>query len=393
MKFKPNKRFWIAASSVLLLFSSAAIAFGIPYLWNQPVREVNRIQESLPVEKRFSAKETTELVDEKRGILVSSVGTGATIVGGIVLLVNVYLATKRLNLDTSQLEMNIRKIEDDKELTESRLISERFSRAIDQLGSDNIHVRLGGIYSLEKIAKDSPYDHWTAMEVLTAFVREESPMHWLDYNRTDEYAPDYDFDPEDEKYLPTVIQAIATVVGRREYPDTNIDLSEREKLDLAVTNLSNVRWAEANLTSVNLRYSYLQGADLQGADLRNSYLKDTRLQGANLQDADLRNANLEGAYLRDAIMEGADLRGANLRGATLRNADLSDVVLGDAELSSANMNYANLRNTNLYNTNLKYALQLKEGQLEQALLCNTGLPEGIDLCPNRDCKRLEARRK
>jgi hypothetical protein len=55
-----------------------------------------------------------------------------------------------------------------------RRITENFSKAIEQLGSDKIEVRLGGIYSLERISKESLDDYWMAMENLTAFVRERS---------------------------------------------------------------------------------------------------------------------------------------------------------------------------------------------------------------------------
>ena len=45
------------------------------------------------------------------------------------------------------------------------------ARAIEQLGNaDSIDVHLGGIYSLERIAKDSPDDRVTVFEVLCAFV-------------------------------------------------------------------------------------------------------------------------------------------------------------------------------------------------------------------------------
>jgi hypothetical protein len=37
-------------------------------------------------------------------------------------------------------------------------ITERFTRAIDQLGSEHLDVRLGGLYALERIARDSPAD-------------------------------------------------------------------------------------------------------------------------------------------------------------------------------------------------------------------------------------------
>ena len=36
-------------------------------------------------------------------------------------------------------------------------------------------IRLGGIYALERIARDSEKDHGPIMEVLTAYVREKAP--------------------------------------------------------------------------------------------------------------------------------------------------------------------------------------------------------------------------
>jgi hypothetical protein len=60
------------------------------------------------------------------------------------------------------------------EVTREQQITERFTRAIDQLGSAKIDVRLGGIFALERIARDSKEDHGPVMEVLTAFIREHA---------------------------------------------------------------------------------------------------------------------------------------------------------------------------------------------------------------------------
>src|SRR5215213_7000486 len=69
------------------------------------------------------------------------------------------------------------------ELTEQGQITERFTRAINQLGEMNndgsprLEIRIGGIYGLERIDKESlerAY-HSTVMEVLTAYVRENAP--------------------------------------------------------------------------------------------------------------------------------------------------------------------------------------------------------------------------
>jgi hypothetical protein len=58
------------------------------------------------------------------------------------------------------------------EADRQRRIVESFSKAVEQLGSDKLELRLGAIFALERLSKESPNDYWTIMEVLTAFVRE-----------------------------------------------------------------------------------------------------------------------------------------------------------------------------------------------------------------------------
>jgi len=61
-------------------------------------------------------------------------------------------------------------------LTQQGQLTDRYTKAIEQLGSDKPDVRLGGIYALERIAKDSAYDRATIAEVLTAFIRGRAPL-------------------------------------------------------------------------------------------------------------------------------------------------------------------------------------------------------------------------
>jgi len=51
------------------------------------------------------------------------------------------------------------------------LVTERFSRAIDQLGHDKREVRVGGIHALARIARTSPQDRSAIVEVLAAYLR------------------------------------------------------------------------------------------------------------------------------------------------------------------------------------------------------------------------------
>ena len=70
---------------------------------------------------------------------------------------------------------------EDHTATEDGRITDRFSKAVEQLGARNsdgskqIEPRLGGIYALERIARDSARDAWPIMEILSAYVRENAP--------------------------------------------------------------------------------------------------------------------------------------------------------------------------------------------------------------------------
>jgi hypothetical protein len=88
--------------------------------------------------------------------------------GGILLVVGAYTAWR-------QLQHNIQTSREQREHDRQVQIAEQFTRAIDQLGHAQLDVRLGGIYALERIARDSPDDRATIGEVLTAFVRSHAP--------------------------------------------------------------------------------------------------------------------------------------------------------------------------------------------------------------------------
>jgi hypothetical protein len=55
-------------------------------------------------------------------------------------------------------------------LTEQGQVTDRYTKAIEQLGPDKLDVRIGSIYALERVAYDSARDHSTVMEVLAAFI-------------------------------------------------------------------------------------------------------------------------------------------------------------------------------------------------------------------------------
>jgi hypothetical protein len=56
-------------------------------------------------------------------------------------------------------------------------VTDRYTSAVSQLGSDSPYVRVGGIYALERIGHDSPRDKTTIIYLLGAFIRDRSRTH------------------------------------------------------------------------------------------------------------------------------------------------------------------------------------------------------------------------
>ncbi len=229
-------------------------------------------------------------------------------------------------------------------------VTDRYTKAIEQLGSDKLDVRIGGIYALERVARDSARDHPTVMEVLTAFIREHSHEQWPppdDPGRGQERSTG----PDQERSMRPDVRAALTVVGRRA---TRRDIGS---IDLGGATLPGAILRYAVLTYANLGGADLTGADLVRADLTYANLRGTNLGGTNLGGAVLRHAFLTGADLARADLayanlRGADLTDADLTGAGLGRADLSAVQLIDANLSGADLRGATLVGAQLWRGNV-----------------------------------------
>ena len=296
---------------------------------------------------------------EQRTAFIQTMGG---MVGGSALLFGLYFTAR--NLQVSQ----------------EGQITERFTRAIDHLGSDKMEIRLGGIYALERIARDSERDHWPIMEVLTAYVREHAPWPLEEgQTRGDEGAnekPEEDSNAEpastDVSPPDPDVQAIMTVISRR---TQYWGQGETELLDLRGIDLRGADLRKANFVGVNLSGANFSRAELRGADLRNAYLVGADLRRAklwktNLSRAQLQRANFSEAHLVEADLSEvnkepsesriwyrvdlsrANLSRANLSGANLSGADLRRAILWKADLRGADLVGADLRRANLSEANL-----------------------------------------
>jgi hypothetical protein len=181
-------------------------------------------------EGRIEAKEVAKQESDTRTTVVQAIG-------GAVLFIGLYFTAKTLHT------------------TQEGQITDRFTKAINQLGEvgpEKLAIRLGGIYALERIARDSERDHWPVMEILTAYVREHA--------RIREKPPGTA--PESPLKLAPDVQAILTVIGRRA---RTYGKGEDHPLNLTYTDLRGAQFVEAHLEGALLSHTHLERANLVAA--------------------------------------------------------------------------------------------------------------------------------
>jgi uncharacterized protein YjbI with pentapeptide repeats len=265
-------------------------------------------------------------------------------------------------------------------------LTDRFSRAIEQLGNESLDVRLGGIYSLERIARESPEDHGPVIDVLTAYVRDHAAWRRRAELEREGPAPQFQnwMGPPPANWPPITpdrdVQAALTVLARRQV----VRVGDEAPLELSNVDLRGARLSGARLERSRLADSHLEDAFLLGAKLAGARLVRVHSEGANLSNADLRGADLNRACLDGVFAVDADfgsgrstdvwiatslirasvryahLQGVNLSSATLENADLTGSLLFDADLS-----HARLSGTHLEGADLSSA-QLDDADLKSA---------------------------
>jgi len=264
----------------------------IATVWYIPKRQVNNLTK-IRRDKKLSEfereKERIKLEDDTRKTL-------AQIVGGIFLIAGLFFTYNTYRLGLKQQEISIQK----QELDRRGQITDRFNKAVTNLGNQDLAVRLGGLYSLDQILKDSPEDYQTILEVLSAYIRQKG--------KTEE-AKDADGELNSNtkliivrgKLLPDVEVAV-TIIGKRPYS----------------VDRDNVR--------INLSESSLTLADFRGLNFAQTDFERSELYQTDFTEADFAGANFKGAKIDHAKFENAK----NLTSEQLESAVFDSIrVVGD----------------------------------------------------------------
>ncbi|MBC6445988.1 pentapeptide repeat-containing protein [Actinokineospora xionganensis] len=279
---------WVAARRVLSVVGVVVVAVAALYGLLGPFTELI----AGPELGELRGKERFDALTSTRQLVLASVG-GALAAIGVVVTTRTYTANKRGQ------------------------VTDRYGKAVALLACDKLDERLGGLYALEHVMRESPTDHRAVVDVLMAFIREHSADRVRD--------PDGDPRPGPD------IQAAVDIVGRRPWR------RERGPLDFTGARLSG-----ADFTGARLEKAVFTGADLTAARFTRATLTHARFRGGSAVRADFSHARLTGADFVDvplaaSVFEDAGLVGTRFVGCDLRRTRFavrssSTVVLRDCVL-------------------------------------------------------------
>lgn len=222
----------------------------------------------------LDAKDWAAQVSANRMFLVN-------LIGGIAVALTIYFTYR--NFQVSQ----------DKSFTDL------FSKAVEQLGNADMSVRLGGIYSLARLAKSSKSDYFPVMQILAGFLRTRY--------QASAAVPSGPGTGAGSSRCPVEVQAILSIIGER-------------------------YWADADEYGIDLSYIGVLDAWVPRAKFSDLFFWSARLTNWNFTGADLTDADFKDATLDGCDFSGAKLKGANFENASIVNSkNLTKAQLGEAE--------------------------------------------------------------
>ena len=274
---------------------------------------------------------TPELTNSDRIAAVAGVRQSVVFLGGGVLaLIGIFYTHQRHMIETAT-----NKLQQDSNYTD------RYTAAVGQLGSDKLTIRLGGVYALERVARDSEGDRETVEDVLAAFIRADAPR------AAGEIAHIESSGELDDFVAPLDVAAALTVLTRRAMEPAIY----RSSIDLTGANIGPMQFPNG----ASLPHVILSGAYLPGARLRTAVLAFAMMDEVTATDVDLREAHLVDINFNSAHLSWADFSRANLTGAFFGSADLANARFSDSILVNANLEWANLRQADLHGADLEGA--------------------------------------
>lgn len=369
-EWSPSVRNWLLGVFILLVGASLVLGF------------VTLVEPSL----RPGMREWSEIV--------RNVGLGVFgVLGGSFGLYIAYLrsvAAKDAADAALQASKTAQEKEDrERELDRATQFSESFGRAVEQLGHQDVSVRLGALHALALLAEQSSREHWPIVSILASHVRGASDPAF----------------PGERAAKHLEIQLCINVLSRRnkEYDDPKdvLDLrgSDLRKIEFADGDFSKGRFVSSNFAGARLKSSsfaecdfsecVFDRVDIESSKFFAAVFDKAKWHGGIVKDADLTSTKFVFNDIKSVRFLRADfsdsyvlwigatnLKFFNCKGieANWSHSGFKQLEMKDCDFTGANFTCCTLEKSQLAETNLRLS-NFGEAEISGANFWNVAFDE------------------
>ncbi len=225
----------------------------------------------------------------------------------------------------------------------------------------NLEVRIGGLYALERIARDSSEDRITVMEILCAYIRENCKPDTSCLPADDASWEEWlKWDTDSRPEMRSDVNAAISVINHRGKVQ-----QEFERAHGFILDLNGVDFRGLNIDLKSFSHSNFKNAKLQGASITDSDIQDSAFIGTKLIGARFFNTNLSGSAFLGCRFDFAAFGRAKLNSTIYSACHFPHTSFAETKLRGAEFsgfcywnNITNFRNADLTGTSFHHMQML-----------------------------------
>ncbi|MFT6024796.1 MAG: hypothetical protein ACI9PY_002928 [Ascidiaceihabitans sp.] len=214
------------------------------------------------------------------------------------------------------------------DVAEQGMITERIMKAVEGLGAEklikddkdernvpNVEVRIGAIYSLERIAQDSKRDHIQIVEILCAYVRNNCGSI--------------------KTVTSSDVEIAMMVLGRRSQERIAYEKRSGFKLDLEGSNFCMMNLKELDFSQGLFSQTAWFGCKLTGNTFSECDFSHCEIEESNIEENSFEAANFEGSKLNASTFESNSFEAVRLNGSQILLSSFWRDLFQHADLTNA----------------------------------------------------------
>ena len=289
--------------------------------------------------------ETVSAIDHYRGTL-------AQVFGGVAICLGLYFTARNVFA------------------AEQTRWTRTFSDAVGQLGAvtsakvPNIPIRVGAVYSLERLCHDSPADAPAVCNIL---------LHYIQAEAVASRKQNFMLDCEAALLALSSITRGRTFVKSDSWPLSDVFLPNLRVLDRKVagfhfksSTLSGSRFDRSHNYSLQIEDCSLEGCSFAGSKINGTIFSASKGSGLNFSSCKAEKAQFLSCVFQDSDFTYARLVSTNFSDTDVSGSDFSNADLRNVVASGTNMTGVSLHNANLRNADLRGAIGITNAEMASA---------------------------